>query len=148
MKIARILLAVAAFAATSQASWYLGSAVSTYNEVGPNSLKYSILSVLNETSCNGAAICPSGSTGTTAYTVFYVAPAGGTYAGEAIVVNSPARADSKQIIAELMEAYRNGWKIQVTDWNGAGTPEVTTWQNITRLYRVKEGDKILVATHR
>ncbi|MEK7391908.1 MAG: hypothetical protein AAB214_05010 [Fibrobacterota bacterium] len=146
MKIARILLAIAAFAATSQASWNLGVVSTGLSDVGPGAQNYTIVGVMNETSCPGTNACPSTSVGATAYTVFYVAKVGGSYAGDAIVVDSPNRADSKLIINDLMEAYRNGWKIQVANWFGAGTVENLIWQRVTRLFRVKQGDKVLVYT--
>ncbi|MEN9309121.1 MAG: hypothetical protein RL173_3053 [Fibrobacterota bacterium] len=148
MKIARILLAVAAFAAITQAGgWNFGSTSSGgLAPIGPGAQNYTIVGVMNETSCPGTNACPSTSVGATAYTVFYVAKVGGSFAGEAVVVDAPNRADSKLIIDGLLEAYRNGWKVQVANWFGAGTVESVSWQNVSKLYRVKQGDKVLVYT--
>lgn len=146
MMIARTLLAIAAFAATSQASWILGS--TSRPDISPttSSLTYKVVGVMTETSCAGASSCTGTAVGTTIYTVFYIANATGSYAGEAIAINAPNRADSKLIIDQLMEAYRNGWKIQVSNWDGAGKIETVSWQGITKIYRVLAGDKTIVLT--
>lgn len=149
MKSIRALIAVLSFAAASHAGWMLGVAGPTGNtQFSSNPQKYKILRVMTETSCAGAFTCATGSIASTQYYVFYVAQVGQAYSGEAIIIQTPARADSKLVIDQLQEAYREGWSIAVAD-HGSGTYETNSgWNGVTKIYRAIAGDRILVMTMR